>query len=81
MALIDACMPDMDGFALAERIQQDPELAGTMIMMLTSSGLRGDFARCRKLGIAAYLVKPIRQSELVEAILTSSAKLPRNART
>ncbi|MGB7593271.1 MAG: PAS domain S-box protein [Terriglobia bacterium] len=70
VALIDSLMPDMDGFALAERIKHDPELAGTIIMMLTSSGLRGDVARCRKLGIAAYLIKPVRQSELVEAILS-----------
>jgi len=70
VALIDSLMPDMDGFALAERIKHDPELAGTMIMMLTSSGLRGDVARCRKLGIAAYLIKPVTQSELVDAILS-----------
>jgi PAS domain S-box-containing protein len=76
VALIDACMPDMDGFALAERIKHDPELAGTMIMMLTSSGLRGDFARCRQLGIAAYLIKPVRQSELVEAILSLLGQAP-----
>jgi len=77
VALIDACMPEMDGFTLAERIQRDPELADTMIMMLTSSGLRGDFARCRELGIVAYLVKPVRQSELVEAILALLGKAPR----
>jgi PAS domain S-box-containing protein len=76
VALIDACMPDMDGFTLAERIKHDPELAGTMIMMLTSSGLRGDFARCRQLGIAAYLIKPVRQSELVEAILSLLGQAP-----
>ena len=76
MALIDSRMPDMDGFALAERIKHDPELAGTTIMMLTSCGLRGDVARCRKLGIAAYLIKPIRQSELVEAILSLLGQAP-----
>jgi two-component system sensor histidine kinase/response regulator len=62
-------MPDMDGFTLAERIKERPELAGATIMMLTSAGQRGDAARCRKLGIAVYLIKPIRQSELLEAIL------------
>jgi two-component system sensor histidine kinase/response regulator len=69
LVLIDAQMPDMDGFALAERIRQDPGLAGATIMMLTSAGQRGDAARCRELGIAVYLIKPIRQSELLEAIL------------
>jgi CheY-like chemotaxis protein len=70
VALIDACMPEMDGFQLAERVQHDPRLAGAVIMMLTSSGRRGDAARCRQLGIAAYLVKPIRSSELLQALLT-----------
>jgi len=63
-------MPGMDGFALAERIKQTPELAEATIMMLTSSGQRGEGARCRELGIAAYLTKPIRQSELRQAIAT-----------
>ena len=70
VALIDACMPDMDGFQLAARVQQDPRLSGAVIMMLTSSGRRGDAARCRQLGVAAYLVKPIRSSELMQALLT-----------
>ena len=70
VALIDACMPDMDGFELAERVQQDPRWAGAVIMMLTSAGRRGDAARCRQLGIAAYLLKPIRNNELIQALLT-----------
>jgi signal transduction histidine kinase/CheY-like chemotaxis protein len=70
VALIDACMPEMDGFQLAERVQQDPRLAGAVIMMLTSWGRRGDAARCRQLGIAAYLVKPISSSDLMAALLT-----------
>ncbi len=61
-------MPEMDGFTLAEQIQRRPELAGATIMMLTSAGRMGDAARCRELGISAYLVKPIRQEELLEAI-------------
>ena len=69
LVLVDAQMPDMDGFALAERIRQNPGLATATIMMLTSAGRPGDAARCRALGIAAYLIKPIRQSELLDAIL------------
>jgi CheY-like chemotaxis protein len=69
VALIDSHMPGMDGFALAERLQHDPRMAGAVIMMLTSSGQRGDAARCRKLGIAAYLVKPIGSGELMQALL------------
>ena len=70
LVLTDSHMPDMDGFGLVERIRQDPTLAGATIMMLTSGGQRGDAARCRELGVAAYLTKPIRQSELRTAILT-----------
>jgi two-component system sensor histidine kinase/response regulator len=53
---------------LIENIRQRPELATATIMMLTSAGHRGDAARCKDLGVAAYLLKPIRQSELREAI-------------
>jgi PAS domain S-box-containing protein len=69
LIILDAQMPGMDGFMVVEKLKKDPTLAGCAIMMLTSAGQRGDAARCRELGIAAYLVKPIRQSELLEAIL------------
>jgi signal transduction histidine kinase/DNA-binding response OmpR family regulator len=68
LILTDMHMPNMDGFTLIERIRQKPELATATIMMLTSAGHRGDAARCQELGVAAYLLKPIRQSELREAI-------------
>jgi two-component system sensor histidine kinase/response regulator len=68
LILTDMHMPNMDGFALVERIRQRPGLSTATIMMLTSAGHRGDAARCQELGVAAYLLKPIRQSELREAI-------------
>jgi CheY-like chemotaxis protein len=68
LVLTDMHMPNMDGFTLVERIRQRPELATATIMMLTSAGHRGDANRCRELGVAAYLLKPIRQSELRESI-------------
>jgi two-component system, sensor histidine kinase and response regulator len=74
LVLLDAQMPNMDGFSLAERIKQNPRLAGATIMMLTSAGQRGDVSRCGDLGIAVYLIKPIRQSELMEAILSALGK-------
>jgi PAS domain S-box-containing protein len=66
--LLDGQMPEMDGFAFAEQVHKDPSLAGATIMMLTSAGHLGDASRCRELGISAYLVKPIRQGELLEAV-------------
>jgi two-component system, sensor histidine kinase and response regulator len=74
LVLLDAQMPGMDGFLLAERIKRNPKLTGATIMMLTSAGQRGDASRCRELGIAVYLIKPIRQSELLEAILAALGK-------
>jgi PAS domain S-box-containing protein len=68
LILLDSQMPEMDGFSLAERICKDPRLIAATIMMLTSAGHLGDAARCRELGISAYLVKPIRQAELLDGI-------------
>lgn len=68
LVLTDMHMPGMDGFTLIEHIRKNPELRTATIMMLTSAGHRGDAARCQELGVAAYLLKPIRQSELREAV-------------
>jgi CheY-like chemotaxis protein len=62
-------MPELDGFGVAERIKQHPELRHASIMMLTSGASSGDLARCRNLGIGAHLIKPVRPSELLETIL------------
>ena len=67
--LIDSQMPEIDGFELIERLRKNrPEMVPT-ILMLTSAGNRGDASRCKKLGIRAYLLKPIKQSDLLDAIL------------
>ncbi len=71
LILLDAQMPEMDGFALAEYIKRHPSFRAATIMMLSSAGQRGDAMRCRELGVAAYLTKPVRQSELMDAILTA----------
>jgi PAS domain S-box-containing protein len=78
LVLLDARMPEMDGFTLAEKIKENPGLAGATIMMLTSDGHRGDAARCVELGISAYLTKPVRQSDLLDAITTVLARSPGN---
>jgi PAS domain S-box-containing protein len=69
VVLTDAHMPTMDGFRLAEEIRREPQFAGTQAIMVTSGGQRGDAARCRQLGISAYLTKPVRQVDLLEAIV------------
>jgi signal transduction histidine kinase/DNA-binding response OmpR family regulator len=76
LVLLDAVMPEMDGFTLAAQIKQDPPLAGATIMLLTSGGQRGDAARCRELGITAYLTKPVTQAELWDAILMTLRPSP-----
>ncbi len=68
LILTDMHMPKMDGFDLVETIKGQPHPSTATIMMLTSGGQRGDAVRCSELGIAAYLLKPVRQSELREAI-------------
>jgi len=68
LILIDAHMPEMDGFSVAERIISLPKFANVPIIMLTSTGQAGDARRCRELGIAAYLSKPVGQAELLDAI-------------
>jgi len=69
LLLIDAHMPEMDGFELAEQIQKHPGISRARIIMLTSAGQRGDAARCRELGVAAYLTKPVAQSQLLDSVL------------
>jgi PAS domain S-box-containing protein len=71
VVLLDGHMPDMDGFSVAERISHDSRYAGIKLVMLTSAGQPEDVARCRKLGISAYLTKPIKQSELFDVIVTA----------
>jgi len=68
LIITDLMMPNMDGFALAEKIQDNPEYGSAIIMMLCSTGIRGDSGRCRKLGLKAYLTKPVKQSTLLDAI-------------
>ncbi len=69
LVLLDAMMPEMDGFTVAEQIKESPMLAGATILMLSSADSTGDARRCREVGIARYLRKPIKQSELLDAIL------------
>jgi PAS domain S-box-containing protein len=76
LVLVDANMPEVNGFALVAQIRRNPGLKGAIIMMLTSASQSGDAARCWELGVAAHLTKPIGQSELLEAILQAVGGKP-----
>src|SRR6202043_4119077 len=64
LLLLDAMMPEMDGFTLAQLVLHEPDLAGPSILMLSSA----DGQPCRRLGLDAYLVKPIKLIELQQTI-------------
>jgi len=70
LVLLDAHASENGGFAIASEIKKNPNVTAPMILMTSSVGMRGDGERCRRLGISAYLTKPIKQSELFDAILT-----------
>jgi two-component system, sensor histidine kinase and response regulator len=76
LVLIDAHMPDIDGFGLIEMIRHDPLLSSATIVMLTSGSEGGDAARCQKLGVAAYLSKPFDRLELRDVLLHVLARDP-----
>jgi two-component system sensor histidine kinase/response regulator len=76
IVIVDGQMPGTDGFTLVKQIHECSELATTTIVMLTSLGQKGDAARCRQLGIAAYLMKPARQNELLETLCRVISKSP-----
>jgi PAS domain S-box-containing protein len=69
LVLLDALMPGMDGFALAQKIYEKPELSDATVMMLSSGMPGGTTERCSALGIAGLLTKPVTQSDLLDAIL------------
>jgi signal transduction histidine kinase/CheY-like chemotaxis protein len=69
LMIVDCHMPDVDGFMLVEQVQKLAGLKPPITVMLTSGGQRGDALRCKELGMAAYLVKPVLQSDLLQALL------------
>jgi two-component system, sensor histidine kinase and response regulator len=61
-------MPKTDGFGFVEQIRQMEPMAASTIVMLTSAGQCGDAARCRALGVSAYLTKPVSQHQLIDTV-------------
>jgi len=84
LALLDGHMPDKDGFMLAKEIRKETRLSQLKIVMLTSAADATDVRRAQELGVAGYLMKPIRQSELFDVIVTAMGepvrKVPRGRR-
>jgi PAS domain S-box-containing protein len=68
LAILDMHMPEFDGEMLGAAIKDDDELRDTGMVMMTSGGFRGDAARMEKAGFDAYLVKPVRQSQLFDCL-------------
>jgi CheY-like chemotaxis protein len=68
--LLDATMPVIDGFALAESLQRGGVSMRTVVMMLSSAAQIEDADRCRLLGIGASVTKPAKQSDIMDAILS-----------
>ena len=82
LMIVDTMMPEMDGFMLVDALKREPELVPSTIMMLTSADSQGDAARCRHVGIANYLVKPIKACELKQSILQALCiAVPEDERT
>jgi PAS domain S-box-containing protein len=70
LVLTDALMPDIDGFALARAISKDARLANVRLIMLSSAAQPEGRSRAHDAGVAAYLSKPVKQSDLLDAIVT-----------
>jgi PAS domain S-box-containing protein len=68
LVVLDAQMPVMDGFTLAEEIRRVPGFEKTPLVMLSSSGLKGDAQRAREIGIAGYASKPVSREELAQVL-------------
>jgi CheY-like chemotaxis protein len=71
LVILDGMMPEMDGFMVAEKIREHAELTGATVMVLSSAMPAGAAARCNDLGVAGYLIKPVSQPALLDAILTA----------
>jgi PAS domain S-box-containing protein len=80
LAIIDARMPEMDGFALVEELNRREDLYQPTVIMLTSAGKVGDGARCRELGVSGYLMKPAKKSDLWDAIMIALGNPPNDGK-
>jgi signal transduction histidine kinase/CheY-like chemotaxis protein/HPt (histidine-containing phosphotransfer) domain-containing protein len=76
IVLLDVMMPEVDGFMLAQQIREHPEWTQAVIMMLSSADQSGDRERCERLGVVSHLIKPVKQTDLLNAILQAVGNCP-----
>ncbi len=69
LAVLDMQMPELDGEMLGAQIKADPILKNLKLIMLTSLNQQGGISRVRELGFEFYLVKPVKQSRLLEVLV------------
>jgi two-component system sensor histidine kinase/response regulator len=81
LLLVDGYMPEMDGFTLVEKVRQNPRLSDATVLMLTSADGQGGAARCRALGVAAHLLKPVKSRDLRTAIVRALGGAPHGHHT
>jgi two-component system sensor histidine kinase/response regulator len=75
VAILDIQMPEMDGMELATKIKAEPSISSTKLIMISSIGRRGEGDEALRAGAEAYLTKPVRQSQLYDALATVTAKI------
>ena len=74
IALLDYCMPEVDGESLGKEMKADPQLKDVILVLLTSAGKRGDAERLKEAGFAAYLLKPVKQRLLFDCLRIVTGK-------
>jgi signal transduction histidine kinase/PleD family two-component response regulator len=78
LMLLDAAMPEMDGFAVAERLRQQPQLAVATVMLLTAVGQRENVQRCKELGMTTSVLKSVKSDDLLQALLKAAGVEPQH---
>ena len=81
LLLVDKRMPGMDGFQLVDTLNRRGDFSGLLILMITSDARGGDITRAREIGLARYLIKPVKQADLREAVIAALEKSPGPANT
>ena len=77
LLIADVHMPDVDGFTLVETMRENPATADLPVIMLTSAHVHDESDQCERLQVAAQVAKPVKQSDLLEAITTSLSRAPK----